>query len=115
MRLLHAGHPDDAHRVPARQSGPDRTRGADRDFRQSVPLHRLSEYRDRDARRGEAVAGAAAAIGLISPSWPARFGHATHFAFGKPAHDGGKMLTGSWPSASTILAIASKLFASAPG
>src|SRR5262249_35211774 len=65
MRLLHARHSDDAHRVPARQSGPDRTRGADRHFRQSVPLHRLSEYRHRDARRGEAAADAAAAIGLI--------------------------------------------------
>src|SRR6516165_10631549 len=30
-----------------------------------MPLHRLSEYRDRDARRSEAVAGAATAIGLI--------------------------------------------------
>src|SRR5262249_3082320 len=65
MRLLHAGHSDDAHRVPARQSGSDRARGAHRHFRQSVPLHRLSEYRHRDARRGQAAAGAAGAIGLI--------------------------------------------------
>src|SRR2546428_769665 len=37
MRLLHAGHSDDAYRVPARQSGPNRTRGAHRHFRESVP------------------------------------------------------------------------------
>src|SRR5215475_4203522 len=115
MRLLHAGHPDDAHRVPARQSGPDRTRGADRHFRQSVPLHRLSEYRHRDTRRGEAAAGAAAAIGLIFPPWPTWFGHPTHFATDEPAHDDGKMVSRSWPSDSTISATASKPFASAPG
>src|SRR4029077_4931859 len=41
---------------------------------------------------------------LFSPSWLTRFGHATHFAMDRPAHDDGKMSNRSWPSASTISA-----------
>ena len=57
VRLLHARHADHAARIPARQSGPDRAGGADRDLRQPVPLHRLPEHRHRDARCREAAAG----------------------------------------------------------
>src|SRR5262245_53605209 len=115
MRLLHAGHPDDTHRVPARQSGPDRTRGADRDFRQSVPLHRLSEYRHRDTRRGEAAADAAAAIGLIF-SVVADLVRPSHaFYHGRTRARRWQDFSRSWPSDSTISATASKPFASAPG
>src|SRR5262249_15283422 len=68
-RLLHAGHADHADRIPARQPGPDQTGGAHRDLRQPLPLHRLPEHRDRDARRGEAAAGSGANA-LASPSCP---------------------------------------------
>src|SRR6476469_10264954 len=63
MRLLHARHADDADRVPARQSGPDRTGGTDRDFRHSVSLYWLSEHRHRGPRRGETAAGRRTANG----------------------------------------------------
>ena len=58
MRLLHAGDADHADRIPARQSRSDRAGGADRDLRQSLPLHRLSGHRHRDAcSRKEAAGG----------------------------------------------------------
>ena len=104
MRLLHAGHADDADRVPARQSRPDRAGGADRDFRQSLPLHRLSEHRHRRARCGEAAASPGRAVA------PEDFGHARSCpsAFAKKGviagiDDGGCYST-SWPFASTISA-----------
>src|SRR5271156_6025447 len=58
MRLLHAGHIDDADRILARQSKSDRRRGAHWPFRQFVPLHRLSEHRHRHARCRQALARA---------------------------------------------------------
>src|SRR5262245_6135050 len=62
VRLLHARHADDADRVPARQSESDRAGGADRHFRQSLPLYRLPEHRHRHARRSEAAAGSTAVV-----------------------------------------------------
>src|SRR5262245_13495299 len=56
MRFLHAGHADDAARIPARQSRSHRAGGAHRHLRQSVPLHRLPEHRDLGARRRQAAA-----------------------------------------------------------
>src|SRR5579863_3041101 len=56
MRFLNAGNSDDADRAPARQSRSDRRRHPRRHFRQSVPLHRLSQHRRRRARCGEALA-----------------------------------------------------------
>src|SRR6267142_486350 len=114
MRLLHARNADDADRVPARQSRPDRTGGADRDFRQSVPLHRLSEHRYGRARCGETAASPGSAIALrIRPreKLPFRFAKKGVIA---GIDDGGCYST-SWPFASTISATASKPFASAPG
>ena len=55
VRLLHAGHFDDADRISARQSRSDRRRSPHRHFRQSVPLHRLPEHRHRRAGCGEAA------------------------------------------------------------
>src|SRR5215468_11017768 len=57
MRLLYARHADDAARIPARQSRPDRTGSPHRDFRQSLPLHRLSGHCCGGSRRGGAFKG----------------------------------------------------------
>src|ERR1044071_2173160 len=45
VRLLYAGNADHPDGVPARQSRPDRGRGARGDLRQPLPLHRLSDDR----------------------------------------------------------------------
>src|SRR5579872_4536678 len=50
MRLLHNGHFDDHDRVPARERCAVGGRGARGAVRQSLPLHRLSEYRRCGAR-----------------------------------------------------------------
>src|SRR6516225_3467607 len=54
MRLLHAGHPDVGHRLPARHPAPDRAGGARDAVRPHLPLHRLSGDRRRhhERRRG---------------------------------------------------------------
>ena len=51
MRLLHAGHSHHADRVLARQSRSHREGSADRALRQSLPLHRISEYCHGDTGR----------------------------------------------------------------
>src|SRR5215469_13105184 len=56
MRLLHSRYADDLGGVSARQSRPDRGGGAGRNFRQFVPLHRLSQHRRGCARRCKAIA-----------------------------------------------------------
>ena len=61
-------NPDDAGRASARQSGSHRRRHPDRHFRQSVPLHGLSEYRPGRARRREAAAPAGLMRSASSPS-----------------------------------------------
>ena len=129
VRLLHARHADHAARIPARQSGPDRAGGADRDLRQSVPLHRLPEHRDRDARCRQAAArternerhrhawapslvgsGRGGAFGTMSePRACHRFARPTSAKRWVPRamsrHDDAQsLLDASWPFASTISA-----------
>src|ERR1043166_1346545 len=67
MRLLHARDADHADRVPARQPQSDRAGRADRDLRQSVPLHRLSGHRRGSARCREAIAGQGTGLALVMP------------------------------------------------
>ena len=58
MRLLHTRHADDAARIFARQSGPDRKGSPHRHIWQSVPLYRVPKHRDLGARCRQAPAGA---------------------------------------------------------
>src|SRR5262245_46478955 len=74
MRLLHAGDPDHADRVPARQPQSHRTGGARRPLRQPVPLHRLPGHRQRYARCRQAIAGCRGSVGWASSPAPAPVG-----------------------------------------
>src|SRR5256886_3277257 len=65
VRLLHAGDADDAGRVSARSSEPDRRGGARGDLRQSVPVHRVSGHRRRGAGRRWAHAQGRLIVGMI--------------------------------------------------
>src|SRR5690606_11593934 len=56
MRFLHAGHADDVDRTAGLQHESKRRRSSHRDFRQSLPLHRLRRHRQGHAACGGAHA-----------------------------------------------------------
>ena len=81
VRLLHAGLPHHDHRLPRREPGADRGRGAGGDRRQPLPLHRLPEHRRRRAARrrdrpradraadDDASCSASRSSGARTPGW----------------------------------------------